>query len=211
MPNIRKTTKKIAFSYLHGYNSKNKATIIFWKICDSGECSPLQEKINKFVFWVRMWPRGPCAQAHTSARPVTDEDIFNFHIKNIIVIIFSWILDSGECSPLQGKKYKIHQSQIVSVRSARASAHARAPVTDEVHICEYPLNYFESYHFYFFTWKLVIFPFFSYILHIILLYFNIWNLDMEGLRKFVNKSKLFKLLSKSLYFLEIIFFLGVDT
>ena len=42
-----------------------------------------------------------------------------------------------------------------------------APVTDEVHFCKYLLNHFQSYNFYIFKEKLVFFPFFSCILHMI--------------------------------------------
>ena len=59
---------------------------------------------------------------------------------------------------------------------------------------------------FFFKWKLVFFPFCSYVLHMILLYFNIRREPVKVLWKFVYKSKLFNLLSKSLYFLEIFFF-----
>ena len=60
------------------------------------------------------------------------------------------------------------------------------------------------FQFFFFKWKLVIFPFCSYVLHMILLYFNIRREPMNVLWNFVYKSKLFKLQSKLHFFLEII-------
>ena len=102
MPNVKKTTKEIAFSYSHRYNSKSKATIIFLKICDSGECSPLQEKINKLLFWVTMWPWDPRAHAPRYGRRNFQFSYQKYHSDNFFVNSRLW----GMLSSLRKKNIK---------------------------------------------------------------------------------------------------------
>ena len=89
-------------------------------------------------------------------------------IINITVMKFLEAIASSEWCCLQKIKKKIKLEAKLCLWAPRA------PITDEVHFCKYLLNHFQSYNFYIFKEKLVFFPFFSCILHMIWLFFNIY-------------------------------------
>ena len=126
-----------------------------------------------------------------------------FCSKTIKVKIFSKVIASCYRRRLQNKKNSKHVKKKLWPRGPRALWWNHAHDTDEAHFCKYLLNHFISYNFYIFIWKLVIFPFFSCILHMIWLFINIFFISSKRLWEFVCTSKLIKLVPKSMYFLEI--------
>ena len=142
----------------NGYNSKSIELRKISKVIASCYRRPLQNEKEKKKIGTKLWRLGPRKRARASS--TLRINIF-FQFETILVI---W-KHFRNLSPLAiavafkmrlgARVWKINCGPEVS-----ASAHARAPVTDEVYLCKYLLNHFLFYNFYISIWKLVFFLYF---------------------------------------------------